>query len=457
MALSLIMIGKSLTCMQGITNMKSVKKMTITIVIGVTFLIALHAPTTYSQDDNEDETCNDLVAQALQTVGSACAEIGQNEACYGYNAIDSVFVDEADVDFVVSGDIADLSDLISLETQSADPDEGIWGIAFISIQADLPDESEDSLTFVLLGGTSLSEDEGFDDNSTQAFTIQSGESETCAEAPDGLLIRSPEGQRARVVVNGVELTMSSTLFITAHEDGEMTLQGIDGEIEVTVDGETETLTAGMMTNIPLDGLRADGPPTRPELVDAELEFPPNIVTSLLPSIDSASADGNNTSTFPNIYSDETIAFSYPDGWAVQVVPATEFLSTYIALSNNPSYMEAAINDPSSVGNTAPDTVYALIYTLPNFGQGQYSSAEAAVQGTVEATAEFHNIIEGSTSITLDPHAATRAQIGFTFQQDTWDGPIYGVGNYVVAIRVMPGSYGEFQDVIEEILGTISSE
>ena len=58
-------------------------------------------------------------------------------------------------------------------------------------KADLPDDSDENLTFVLIGETSLNQDAAFDDTTTQSFTLQSADNETCTEAPDGLLIRSP--------------------------------------------------------------------------------------------------------------------------------------------------------------------------------------------------------------------------------------------------------------------------
>lgn len=442
--------------------MTIIKKTTIFMCICLLFaLFVMRQPTTHSQDDDGDTACTDLIAQALQTIGSACAEIGRNEACYGHNAINAVPIETADFEFAETGDLADIADFVSIETQSANPENGTWGIAFVSVQADLPDDTDENLTFVLIGETSLGHDAALDEPTTQAFTLQSTNGETCAEAPDGLLIQSPEGQRARIVMNGVELTMSSTLFVKAQEDDEMVLQGLDGEIEVTADGQTEILEPGFVTTVPLDGLTADGTPTPPEPVDPEINFPFDLLTDLLPESDtSASAGASGSPNLPQTYNGESFTFSYPEGWATQPVPATEFLGAYIALSNNPAYLEANINDPSSSGNTAPNTVFLLIYTIDQFSGGEYSSAEAAIQGFIDTVSGFEEtyiVNEAPTTITLGPHSATRAQVGFNFPQDPWDGPIYGFGKVVIPIRVTPGGYGEYQAIVEEILASFVFE
>ena len=51
---------------------------------------------------------------------------------------------------------------------------------------------------------------------TQSFTLHTSPSGTCETVPDGLLIRSPEGQRARIIVNGVELVFSSVGYLATH-------------------------------------------------------------------------------------------------------------------------------------------------------------------------------------------------------------------------------------------------
>ena len=100
----------------------------------------------------------------------------------------------------------------------------------------------------------------------QAFTLQSGNGSLCEESPDGLLIDSPAGQRARVMVNGIQLEFASAGFVQAIANGNFTLTGLDGSIDVTAAGQTVTVIPGCLTTVPLSGLDAAGPPTPPQPV-----------------------------------------------------------------------------------------------------------------------------------------------------------------------------------------------
>jgi uncharacterized protein YraI len=330
----------------------------------------------HSQDGGDDEACSTLIDDALTTMGSACAEVGNNEACYGNILVNATINDDATSQFETNGDIINLIDLQTLITQPANPEDGTWGVALMTVQADLPAYSGAAVTYVLFGdahiqdasvspvsdevpvaepvtcdisnsgsgninmrgGPSTNDDivttftagdtaiadgrnaggdwvhvdygetDGWlytplieaacdvqtlnivepnataDTNSSdaapeptyaymQAITLESGNSEACDRSPDGLLVRSPEGRRARIVVNGVELTMSSAGFITAQADGDLMIQGLEGSIDVTSAGQTETVTDGIFTTVPLDGLQADGPPTPPQPINPNTDLP----------------------------------------------------------------------------------------------------------------------------------------------------------------------------------------
>jgi hypothetical protein len=270
----------------------------IMMIAAICMLFVSHPsdPNVKAQDDPEFD-CLTTVQTALQVVGSACAEMGRNEACYGHAGIDAMFRDGADVQFDISGDLSELADLLELVTHPIDLDVGTWGISLIEVQADLPDESEDNVTFVLLGDASLRPSSG--EEMAQGFLLNTGNDETCTQASDGLLVRSPEGQRARINVNGVEIEMSSGAFITAQPDGNMTIQGIEGGIDITAGGHTETITTAMTATVPMnENLAPSGPPSPPTLAISDDIFPfdlySDIFTDLSPSLSSLPS----FSTFP---------------------------------------------------------------------------------------------------------------------------------------------------------------
>lgn len=308
--------------------------------------------TVMAQED--DEVCRAAVQEALQVVGSACREMGRNEACYGHTLVAATFNEDAGtITFESNGDTADLVNLAAMTTEPMDPTTGDWGIALLKLQADLPESSDSALTLVLLGDTEVTNatvttaetpvcelsngastinmyagpstnreivgvmpatasgiasgrdasgdwlriernrrlgwieaasvtltceasnvlpevsDEDMSDvynTPLQAFTISNAGGGNCAEAPDGLLIHSPEGERARVQVNGVQLDLGSAGFVNAVQDGDLTITGLEGEIEVYSDGVLVQVDPGFYTTVPLAGLQADGPPAEPRRV-----------------------------------------------------------------------------------------------------------------------------------------------------------------------------------------------
>lgn len=231
----------------------------------IIFVIAVIQPLnllsfTHAQDDPED-ACEDMITQALQVVGSSCAEMGRNEACYGNTQISAEFAATPDDDFEEPGDITNALNLTSLTTAPIDLDEGIWGIALMQILADLPEDDDNALTLVLLGDAQLNSTESDD---LQAFTLSSGENDACESAPDGLLVHAPSGQRARIIVNGVELTFSSAAFLTAQPDDQMTIQVIEGNVDAAADTQTISIATGFYSVVELDALTADGPPSDPQ-------------------------------------------------------------------------------------------------------------------------------------------------------------------------------------------------
>lgn len=304
----------------------------------------------------DDANCEVIIEDALQTMGTACAEIGRNEACYGHLNVAATFQQDLSFPFDQSGDLVGLIDLQALFTESVNLDAGTWGVALMQVQADLPDDSDDSMTYVLFGDTNLTTDaEEMDDVTTcgisngtnenvnvrrgpsnsrditgvfpageeatatgrdasgewlriernnssgwigalgmeldcdsdtlnvvddtasfvdsaspmQVVSLETSNNSTCDSAPDGLMVRSPEGTRSRIVVNGVEMIFSSAAFITSNEEDGLTVQGLDGEIEVISFGESQIIIPGQFTQIMMDeNMDPMGPPSDPEEYDS---------------------------------------------------------------------------------------------------------------------------------------------------------------------------------------------
>src|SRR5687768_13222000 len=99
--------------------------------------------------------CPALVNQAMSQVGTLCANLDRNNACYGNNNITANFNDPSiplDV-FDQPGDIIGIADLHSIETAPVDVSESNWGIGLMRIQANLPNTLPgQSVLFLVTGG-----------------------------------------------------------------------------------------------------------------------------------------------------------------------------------------------------------------------------------------------------------------------------------------------------------------
>jgi hypothetical protein len=98
-----------------------------------------------------------------------------------------------------------------------------------------------------------------------AFILRSGTESLCEKAPNGLLVQSPDGQRAHVMINGVEFEFASTAYMTGIWGDALTVYGLDGTISLTAFDQTVTVLAGTQARVPLDtnGL-AIGEPQGPD-------------------------------------------------------------------------------------------------------------------------------------------------------------------------------------------------
>jgi uncharacterized protein YgiM (DUF1202 family) len=111
----------------------------------------------------------------------------------------------------------------------------------------------------------------------QAFFFESGDAlaSDCTAAPrDGILIQTPVGSgRIRLMSNGVDLefSASSTAYLTAERNGDLTVNLLQGSGAVTANGTTQTLFAGTAVNVPLaEDLSPVGIPSELQPYDASV-------------------------------------------------------------------------------------------------------------------------------------------------------------------------------------------
>lgn len=102
-------------------------------------------------------------------------------------------------------------------------------------------------------------------NPMQAFYFKTGVADApCAEAPDsGILIQTPQGAgRIDLLVNEVEISLGSTIYLQAQPNANMTIYVVEGQATVSAQGTTVLAPAGTEVSVAIDGnLSATGVPT----------------------------------------------------------------------------------------------------------------------------------------------------------------------------------------------------
>lgn len=99
------------------------------------------------------ETCPALVQRALTAIGDNCGNMARNSACYGYNLVGATFTEAVPEDFFTTpADRTEINQLETLTTAALDVEADRWGVAVMTLQANIPNTLPgQAVTFVLLG------------------------------------------------------------------------------------------------------------------------------------------------------------------------------------------------------------------------------------------------------------------------------------------------------------------
>jgi Bacterial SH3 domain len=102
-------------------------------------------------------TCSALIEEALSQMDDNCEGLVWNNACYGFNLVQAAFLNDVPDDFFTRpADVAAITELETLATAGLDATSGTWGVAVMSIQANLPNTLPgQNVTFVLMGDTEV--------------------------------------------------------------------------------------------------------------------------------------------------------------------------------------------------------------------------------------------------------------------------------------------------------------
>jgi hypothetical protein len=217
--------------------------------------------------------CPTIVQTALDAADIMCQNTGRNQACYGN--IDISAQAQADVQnfrFQVVGDTVNVSDLQSLKLSPMNEQTGAWGVALLRLQANLPDTLPgQNVTFLLFGDAEITNAVDPTDTTQrpmQAFLLRTGVSDAdCEQAPEsGMLVQTPEGaDEIAFNVNGVDVSMGSTVLFQADPDEGMSVSTLEGAAFVAAEDDVQPIVPGSWVRIAINReLKASAAPELPQ-------------------------------------------------------------------------------------------------------------------------------------------------------------------------------------------------
>jgi hypothetical protein len=100
----------------------------------------------------QENVCPAIVQTAVELVREQCADLENNQICYGNPSLNIQPDPEVRIVFAEPGDKVTLSALVTLDSSAFDPLTGNWGLAYMRVRANLPD---DALTMLSFGDVAL--------------------------------------------------------------------------------------------------------------------------------------------------------------------------------------------------------------------------------------------------------------------------------------------------------------
>lgn len=263
----------------------------------------------------QSSSCPIIVAQALAVTEFACDDLARNVACYGSTLVEAVSEDDATLaSFQEPGDITSLIEVASMALSPMSVPDETWGIAVMSVQANLPDTTPgQNVMFLMFGDVSI-ENNGA---AMESFYFRTGIGDApCEEAPDsGILIRTPEGVgEITLTANNVEITLGSTAYLSAEANGVMTVALLEGQAMVSAEGKTQVLNSGFFTTIAMDeSLNAAAQPNTPTEIPASFanELPIASIPSTMTTASDAPPSSDDSGSAVGLFSEDAIS-SAPD-------------------------------------------------------------------------------------------------------------------------------------------------
>lgn len=204
----------------------------------------------------QSRICPEIVVEALRSLQNNCESLPRNVACYGHISVEADFVDpDVPATFAQPSDVVDLANVRSIRTVPYQEQPLQWGIAVLKVQANIPQALPgQAVTLLLMGDVRIENDPAYADSPMQAIRVSTGfnDPECDLVPPSSLTIQAPQGLTVDFVVNGAQISVSSTAVIRIDQQADQTAR-----LSVTLmDGQAQsssgTIPFGYTVSAPLD-------------------------------------------------------------------------------------------------------------------------------------------------------------------------------------------------------------
>lgn len=222
------------------------KRIISAVLILVLMIIA--APQ-HQQVQGQGPTCEQLVADALSGIGTACAGLDPNSICYGFvNTSATMFAGQTTPPdfFAQPGYTTDLGPIETVSTSLFNTAASEWGLSVMDVQIGTKSQaSRLSTVYLMMGDVQLTNlvlpaDTRGPRKAYQApmevFDLATGaDSTACIDVPpSSLVVQTPANRGATIVVNGVKIEIAAGSTIILRTPDADTLQVITGNGSATL-------------------------------------------------------------------------------------------------------------------------------------------------------------------------------------------------------------------------------
>ncbi len=268
----------------GNPNNATTIRSSLTISTAGTYLVLVSSSNTQTGEfalrlstTTDDELCETVVLDTLNEVQDLCSATGRNQACVGNLQVSATPIENLSeaypFNFTNVGDIVDIATVDSFQLAPLDTAAGVWGVAFMLVQADIPDSLPgQNVSMLLFGDVEINNtaitnpDLLLDYRPMQAFYFSSGIGEQrCNAIPDtGILIETPDiDAQITLSINEVIVQLGSTAFFSLSDQQTLDIDLIEGSALVSAENQTQLMTTGQRISVPVDeNFIASAPPNR---------------------------------------------------------------------------------------------------------------------------------------------------------------------------------------------------